>query len=405
MKPLLGAVRRTRISLSSTGNLNTGVYVVVVLGGEATSPSAGKFARLWRNSSVQSAKGGHALQGQGTGQDGPDQATVANGQKAKAMQDASHLTASAPSSAPDYDQLIDAPTWAFIAETARFYPADAVGLTMAQQRDVYDRMCRAFHAGYPEGVTARDGSASGVPLRVYETPGMVGTVVYMHGGGFVVGGLESHDDVCAEICAATGMRVVSVDYRLAPEHRHPAAFNDCLAAVQALHGDHGPLVLAGDSAGAALAASVSHALRGGEVRLLGQVLIYPGLGGDRNAGSYLTHANAPMLTRDDVLFYARIRFDGPEPQDDPTAAVLQDKNFAGLPPTVIFSAECDPLCDDGSDYATRIQKAGGQARWVREPGLVHGYLRARHSVPRAAASFGRITTAIRDLRDGVPVTP
>jgi acetyl esterase len=349
-----------------------------------------------------------AMPGSRAGQDGPDQATIPQGQKAKTMQDASHLPTSAPGSqlgGPDYDELIDAPTWAFITETARFYPADAVGLTMAQQRAVYDRMCRAFHAGYPEGVTARDAFAAGVPLRVYETAGMAGTAVYMHGGGFVVGGLESHDDVCAEICAAAGLRVVSVDYRLAPEHRHPAAFKDCQAAVQALHGDHGPLVLAGDSAGAALAASVSHALRGGAVRLLGQVLIYPGLGGDRNAGSYMTHANAPMLTRDDVLFYARIRYDGPEPQDDPTAAVLQDKNFAGLPPTVVFSAECDPLCDDGSVYAGRIRNAGGQARWVCEPGLVHGYLRARHSVPRAAASFGRITTAIRALRDGVPVTP
>lgn len=305
---------------------------------------------------------------------------------------------------PDYGRLIDAETWAFIAKVEQFYPPDAIGLTVAEQRAIYDRMCRAFHAGHPSGVTASDRSVAGVRVRVYSTHGATGMVVYFHGGGFVVGGLDSHDDVCAEICATTDTRVVSVDYRLAPEHRHPAAFDDCLASVKALHADHGALVLAGDSAGAALAASVSHALRNSPEHILGQVLIYPGLGGDRDAGSYLTHANAPMLSRDDVLYYAQIRFDGPEPLNDPTAAVLHDRQFGGLPPTVIFSAACDPLCDDGGVYCARIQSAAGQAEWITEPGLVHGYLRARHSVPRASASFSRITAAIRALCGGVRFT-
>jgi acetyl esterase len=321
-------------------------------------------------------------------------------EEAMAMQDRGNDRGAGGPPVPDYGRLIDAPTWAFIAETARHYPADAVGLSLAAQREVYDRMCRAFHASHPAGVTAADGTAGGVAVRRYTLPGQRGTVVYLHGGGFVVGGLDSHDDVCAEICAATAARVVSVDYRLAPEHPHPAAFDDCLAAVRAVCRDHGAVVLAGDSAGAALAASVSHALRGGTERIAGQVLIYPGLGGDRDRGSYLTHAQAPLLTREDVLFYARIRFAGPEPKDDPTAAVLQDRDFGGLPPTVVFAAACDPLCDDGAEYCARIRAAGGQAEWICEEGLVHGYLRARHSVPRAAASFAGITAAIAALRDG-----
>jgi acetyl esterase len=149
-----------------------------------------------------------------------------------------------------------------------------------------------------------------------------------------------------------------------------------------------PVILAGDSAGANLAAAVAHALRGG---LVGLVLIYPGLGGDPHAGSYLTHARAPMLSRDDVLFYQTIRQAAP---DDPTAAPLRDTDFTRLPPTLAIGAECDPLADDARDYAARITAAGGQATWVQEPGLVHGYLRARHDVPRAAASFARITAAI-----------
>lgn len=300
---------------------------------------------------------------------------------------------------PDYETLIDAETWAFISETARHYPPDAVDLSVADQRRIYDRMCSAFHRGHPAGVVAEDRRVGGVPSRVYNGGG--GTVVYLHGGGFVVGGLHSHDDVCAEICAATGLRVVSVEYRLAPEHPHPAAFDDALAVTRAIAAEPaGPLVLAGDSAGGALAAAVAHAVRGEAPGVAGQVLIYPGLGGDRNRGSYLAHAHAPMLTREDVIYYGRIRHGGQEPQGDPTSAPLQDKDFSGLPPTVVFTAECDPLCDDGRSYRDAIRAAGGKALWVPETGLVHGYLRARGSVPRAAASFARITAAIAMLARG-----
>ena len=127
---------------------------------------------------------------------------------------------------------------------------------------------------------------------------------------------------------------------------------------------------------------------------MGQVLIYPGLGGDLNKGSYMTHAHAPMLTRDDVLFYKDIRHGGPPPEDDPTVYPLRDRDFSALPPTLSISAQCDPLADDARDYAARLTAAGGTAVWIEEPGLVHGYLRARATVPRAAASFARITATL-----------
>jgi acetyl esterase len=258
-------------------------------------------------------------------------------------------------------------------------------------------MCRVFFQGYPPGVTARDEAVAGVPCRVY--PGADPVVIYLHGGGYVVGGLHSHDDVCAEIRARTGLTVVAVDYRLSPEHLHPAAFDDACGVVRAL-ATKGPVVLAGDSAGANLAAAAAHALRGSGVTILGQVLIYPGLGGDVNAGSYLTHAHAPMLSRDDVLFYKDIRHGGPPPEDDATVYPLRDTHFAGLPPTLTIGAQCDPLADDARDYAAKIRAAGGQAQWVEERGLVHGYLRARASVPRAAASFTRIVETISAFAAG-----
>ena len=297
----------------------------------------------------------------------------------------------------DYQSLIDAPTWAFIKATDASYPPDTATLTIAEQRDIYDRMCRVFFQGYPQGVTAHDETIAGVPCRVY--PGASPVVIYLHGGGFVVGGLHSHDDVCAEIRGRTGLTVVSVDYRLSPENVHPAAFDDACAVIRAM-GAKGPVVVAGDSAGGNLTASACHALRGSGVSILGQVLIYPGLGGDPDTGSYMVHAHAPMLSRDDIMFYKDIRHGGPAPDNDLTVAPLRDTDFTGLPPTLSISAECDPLSDDARDYAAKIVAAGGKAQWVLEPGLVHGYLRARTTVPRAAASFDRIITAISAFAAG-----
>jgi acetyl esterase len=298
----------------------------------------------------------------------------------------------------DYQSIIDAQTWGFIRATDAAYPPDAVSLSIADQRAIYDRMCRAFHRGYPAGVTAQDMAIAGVPCRVFE--GAAPSVIYLHGGGFVVGGLQSHDDICAEICGRTGLRVVCVDYRLSPENPHPAALDDCLAVVRD-QSRLGPLVLAGDSAGGNLASALSHALRGSGVGILGQVLIYPGLGGDINKGSYLIHANAPMLTRDDVLFYKDIRHPGiGAPQGDPTVTPLQDRDFSRLPPTLAIAAECDPLADDAFDYVARLTAAGVPARASLAPGLPHGYLRARATVDRAAQSFTEIVQTLSAMAEG-----
>jgi len=207
--------------------------------------------------------------------------------------------------------------------------------------------------------------------------------------------------VCAEITEATQLSLRSVDYRLSPEHNHPAAFNDSIAAVtQAWYELRKPLILVGDSAGGNLAAAVSHSLRDSEIPIIGQVLVYPGLGGDMNTGSYISHANAPMLTTEEVRYYSDIRGTSNTSSYDRTQAPLKDDDFNQLPPTVIFSAECDPLSDDGNHYQQAIHAAGGVAHWTNEPGLVHGYLRARHSVDRARDSFKRILTAIDSLANG-----
>jgi len=224
-------------------------------------------------------------------------------------------------------------------------------------------------------------------------------------GALSLGGLESHDDICAEICDRTGFRVISVDYSLCPENKFPADFEDARTAVQYVAERWlAGLILVGDSAGANLAAAVSHDLRD-ELDISGQLLIYGVFGGDVNMGSYLTHADAPLLSRDEVLFYSKIRFDGEAPLSEPRAWPLQDTDFSGLPPSVIFSAQCDPLSDDSHAYRDAILDAGGQVALIEEKGLVHGYLRARSMVTRARVSFTRIVNAISELGNDQPFPP
>ncbi len=306
----------------------------------------------------------------------------------------------------DYTKLIDAETWAFIERTNSYYPPDTIDYTIARQRQIYDRMCREFFAGYPEGVTVETSAIATptreIPIRTYQAARQAAaTVLYSHGGGFILGGLDSHDDVCAELCARTGHEVVSVDYRLAPEHLHPAAFYDVMSGFEWVSSTRShPVVLCGDSAGGNLAAAVSHATRGHPRKPVGQVLIYPGLGGDRSKGSYVTHAEAPMLTLRDLEFYKHIRTGGQDRSLDATLSPLADTDFANLPPTVLITAQCDPLSSDGGAYRDLIAAASGQAAWFEEPGLVHGYLRARHTVGRARTSFTRIVDAVATLGKG-----
>jgi acetyl esterase len=304
-----------------------------------------------------------------------------------------------------YETLIDRDIWAFIDRTSDWYPPDTTSLPIEKQREIYNAMCRAFRSAYPVGVRALDtviqAAGHSLPVRHYQVEGKAAAaaIVYYHGGGFALGGLDSHDDICAELCAGTGYDVMSVDYRLAPEHVHPAAFDDActifdwVAATLDL-----PIVLCGESAGGNLAAAVAHARRSHRRAAVGQVLIYPDLGGDIAGPSYRAHEQAPMLTLRDVLFYRAVRAGGQA--DDPTVAPLGDSDFSNLPPTIIVTAQCDPLSSDGAVYCDRIVAAGGRAWWREEPGLVHSFVRARHSAKRAGESFAWIAAAVAALGKG-----
>lgn len=304
-----------------------------------------------------------------------------------------------------YERLLDPETWAYIDEVERWFPPEILARPINEQRKVYDAMCRAFHAGYAPEVRVEDNalpSAAGpIPLRRYTPPSTSSPAValYYHGGGFTLGGLESHDDICAEICAGAGIEFVSIDYRLAPEHLHPASFLDAVAAYRWVSGTGVRILLVGESAGGNLAAAVAHAVRD-DAHLIGQVLVYPSLGGEMSRGSYVEHANAPLLSTADLAFYREIRTGGAPVSADPTLSPLDDTDFSRLPPTVVVTAECDPLSDDGNAYVGKIETAGGSARWRREPRLTHSFLRSRLTVPRAQAAFDRIIADIAALAAG-----
>src|SRR5438477_1954908 len=200
----------------------------------------------------------------------------------------------------------------FLIAGERLHPADAVTFTLAEQRQFYDRYCAHFRQARPDFVTARDFMAGRVPCRLYKTNGTAvpPVLLYLHGGGFMVGGIDSHDDICAEISDGADIAAVGIHYRLSPEHIFPAALEDCWTALGhiARHGDElgidaSKIIVGGDSAGGNLAAALALKARDeGGPELLGQVLIYPGLGGDIAKGSYVTHANAPGLSVADIEY-------------------------------------------------------------------------------------------------------
>ncbi|MDO9414656.1 alpha/beta hydrolase [Pararhizobium sp.] len=287
---------------------------------------------------------------------------------------------------------------AFHKRCEDFYPVDAVEAPISQQRAWYDALCAAFDAPSPEGLTRQDAMVAGrIPVRRYR-PREIATetrLYYMHGGGFVVGSLNSHDAICAEIADAAKAELVSVDYRLSPEHVWPAAFEDCFAVAHWLLSDGRPLVVVGDSAGGNLAAGVALRARDeGLTGIIGQALIYPGLGGDLVSGSYVEMAEPPGLSTADVAYYREVL---QAPWGHAHAFPLQAADLSGLPPTYISGAFFDPLRDDARAYASRLALAGVDVTYREEPQMIHAWLRARHMSEGAKSGFAALCQGIARL--------
>ncbi|MGQ2903145.1 MAG: alpha/beta hydrolase fold domain-containing protein [Neoaquamicrobium sediminum] len=303
-----------------------------------------------------------------------------------------------------YRHLLDADLAAFIEAHERGFPPDLDAQPLDRQRAVYGEMCRAFHAPTPADIeildTALEFPERTIRLRIYRPLGRKGvaTVLYFHGGGFVFGDLDSHGDMCAELCSRADVDVISVDYRLAPEHLHPAAFDDAMAAFAwTARSFRRPPILFGESAGGALAGAVAHKTRYEPASPRGLVLVYPGLGSHGDLPSFSEHAGAPLLSAAEIGEYQAARLGDAGDATDPAVNPLRDTDYAGLPRTFVSVPEFDPLRDEGELYCERIRAVGGNAVCTVEPGLVHSFLRARTRVARAAEAFDRIVEAVKSM--------
>ena len=287
-----------------------------------------------------------------------------------------------------YSELKDPGIREFLIAGENFYPADAVNFSMAEQREFYNKYAAHFRKSRGTSISAADFKVGEISCRRYIPKSPTAQLLYLHGGGFVLGGLESHDDICAELADGAEVEVTAVAYRLAPEHPFPAAFDDCWAVLNNI----GPCIVAGDSAGGNLAAALclkSRDVNGPKIKA--QVLIYPGLDGDTTKGSYISNANAPGLSTADSLYYRKAYAGTPHKY----AGALNETNFANLPPAFIVAAGLDPLHDDATEYASKLNAAGGRAELRDEPLLIHAFLRARYMSQPAAESFAAIIAAIR----------
>ncbi|WP_374652790.1 alpha/beta hydrolase [Dongia sp.] len=299
----------------------------------------------------------------------------------------------------------DALVAAFIEDTDGVFTAQYDALPMAEQRRIYDAYWQRYHAPHPAGVsveTVMVPAGNGARRALLYRPAGAGAaslpvVVYFHGGGWMLGSPESHDLATARICAGAGVAVLSVDYRLSPEHVFPDALMDCLAAVTwvAREGreqglDPARLAVAGDSAGANLAAGLCLWIRdhgGPSIRL--QALIYPALSVGVAPGSSGGVSAAAMS------HYVTSYFGGQSLAGNAYAMPLSAKSFAGLPPAFIATAEMDPIRPHGEMLAERLRHAGIPCDYTCGSGLPHTYLRLVHLSPAAAGELARCCDAIR----------
>ncbi len=300
-------------------------------------------------------------------------------------------------------------TEAYLARIAEVCGPPKAPRSIEERRDAFDRRGAVWWRPPPASLLVRNWQIGmgghEIPVRLYRRKDAVKppVVIYLHGGGFVNGSIDTHDAVTWGLAEESGALVISVQYRRPPENPFPAAPDDCWSALQWaarssewLDADTSRIAVAGDSAGGCLAAALAIQVRdrqGPELRL--QALLYPCLDTNTDRAIY-ERAKDPFVSRAGMRFYWEEYLQGRLDTTDPIAAPIQAKSLTGLAPAYVQTAEHDPLAEEGEEYAHRLKQAGVPVTLDRVAGTVHGLMRARFASDACRAAFVRAAAALRN---------
>lgn len=302
---------------------------------------------------------------------------------------------------PFFKAMLDA------AAAAGAPPMNTLGPQMA--REVYRNLRLDGETSFPD-LDVRDltvaGGAGPIKARLYAPKGAAAPgpgLVYYHGGGWVIGDLETHDGLCRQLAAHSGVRVLAVDYRLAPENPFPASYDDAVAAANwafehaaEIGFDPARIGLGGDSAGGNLAAATAIALRdAGAHQPAFQLLLYPVTQVDRVTNSLNELAEGFFLTKQGMDWFGDCLFAVGGDRSDPRVSVLNAASHADLPPAYVATAGFDPLKDEGRDYAEKLKAAGVATEHKHYPGFIHGFYQMAGLSPAAAAAVREAAAAMK----------
>lgn len=302
---------------------------------------------------------------------------------------------------------LDPQSKAILDLMAQMNVPDFSTLSPEEARKLFNQMPRPQPPTPVAGVEDRavPGPGGEIPVRIYTPDSAMprAGLVYFHGGGWVIGDLESHDEVCRRLAAGSGATVVATHYRLAPETRFPGAAEDCYAAARwvsenaaGLGIDPGRLAIGGDSAGGNLTAVVAQMARDrGDPSLRFQLLIYPVTDCDFETQSYVENADGYFLTRRAMRWFWDHYVPDPAERVHAYASPLRAKSLSGLPPALVITAEYDPLRDEGEAYAKALEKAGVAVQCSRYAGMLHGFVAFAGLVDQAQRAVDEAAGAMR----------
>jgi len=282
-------------------------------------------------------------------------------------------------------------------------------VNIKELRRVTDRVVRYGSFLFDSKISVKkitDTSANGVPVRIYSNSDEKNqrVIIYYHGGGFVFYGLYSHDNVCRRICRMNNCVVVSVDYRLAPEHTFPAAHDDAFAALQWVRknietygGNPNDLVVSGDSAGGNLAACMAHRCKKQNIPLRAQILGYPWIDGKLNNPSIDRNGKGYLLEKETMLWFQQQYTPNKEDQCLPEISPCYETDFTNLAPAFIITAQFDPLRDDGFNYFVQLKSAGNRVQYKEYEGMFHGFLSIPGIHPSALQAYYDVKEFLNNL--------